>query len=132
MVLVESCGDSAMSLGVVTSAWHDQGVNPTHHESEHGLPARIRTALSSLPKPIRWIAVAVVGSGLVLAGIAMLVLPGPGWLAIFAGVTVLAAEFTWAATLLGRMRSVATRLWNTVRGWIPRRAAGSAEPTQAP
>lgn len=107
-------------------------MNPTHHEPEHGLPARIRTALSSLPKPIRWIAVAVVGSGLVLAGIAMLVLPGPGWLAIFAGVTVLAAEFTWAATLLGRMSSVATRLWNTVRGWVPRRPAGSAEPTQAP
>ena len=107
-------------------------MNTTHHESEHGLPARIRTALDVLPKPIRWIAVAVIGSGLVLAGIAMLVLPGPGWLAIFAGVTVLAAEFTWAATLLGRMRSVAARLWSTVRGWLPRRAAGNAEPTQAP
>ena len=74
----------------------------------------------------------MVGSGLVLAGIAMLVLPGPGWLAIFAGLAVLAAEFAWAETLLGRMSSVATRLWNTVRGWIPRRAAGGAEPDQAP
>ncbi|MFI2754802.1 PGPGW domain-containing protein [Cellulomonas sp. P22] len=107
-------------------------MNSTHHEPENGLPARIRTALSALPKPIRWVAVAVVGSALVLAGIAMLVLPGPGWLAIFAGLAVLAAEFTWAATLLGRMRSVATRLWTTVRGWIPRRTTGSAEPDQAP
>lgn len=124
-----TCSDSAMSLVVAGPAWHDQGVNTTPHEPENGLPARIRTALSSLPKPIRWIAVAIVGSTLVLAGIAMLVLPGPGWLAIFAGVTVLAAEFTWAATLLGRMRSVATRLWIAVRGRIPRRATGSTEPT---
>lgn len=77
---------------------------------------------------MRWVAVAVVGVTLVLAGIAMLVLPGPGWVAIFAGLAVLAAEFTWAAKLLGRMNSVALRLWHMVLGWFGRRPAPQPEP----
>ncbi|MDM8084833.1 PGPGW domain-containing protein [Cellulomonas cellasea] len=95
---------------------------------EGGIPARVRAALSSLPRPVRWVAVAVVGVTLVLAGIAMLVLPGPGWVAIFAGLAVLAAEFTWAAKLLGRMNSVALRLWHMVLGWFGRRPAPQPEP----
>ena len=72
--------------------------------------------------------VAVVGVGLILAGIVMLVLPGPGWLTIFAGLAVLAAEFTWAATLLGRMNAIALRLWNLVRRWFGRRDPSSPAP----
>lgn len=37
------------------------------------------------------------GSTLVAAGAAMLVLPGPGLLTMFAGVSVLASEFAWAS-----------------------------------
>ena len=35
-----------------------------------------------------------------LAGIALLVLPGPGWLLIFIGLTILATEYVWAQRLL--------------------------------
>ncbi len=35
-----------------------------------------------------------------LLGIAMLVLPGPGWLTIFAGMAILATEFAWARWLM--------------------------------
>jgi len=108
--------------------WHDQGVTDSDRAPEGGLPARIRSAVSSLPGPLRWIVVAVIGTGLILAGIAMLVLPGPGWLAIFAGVAVLAAEFTWAATLLGRMNAIALRLWNAVRRLFGRRDPSSPPP----
>lgn len=45
-----------------------------------------------------WIATA--GTTVLLLGIAMLVLPGPGWLTIFAGITILATEFAWARWLM--------------------------------
>lgn len=50
---------------------------------------------------VLWQAVVLgVGMGLVLAGLAMLVLPGPGWGAIILGLIVLASEFAWAQRLL--------------------------------
>ena len=48
--------------------------------------------------------VAVVGATVVALGAVMLVTPGPGWLVIFLGLTVLAAEFVWARRLLERLR----------------------------
>ena len=46
------------------------------------------------------IAVSVVGLVLVLLGLAMLVLPGPGLLLIVAGLAVLATEYVWAQRML--------------------------------
>jgi len=46
------------------------------------------------------IAVSIAGFALVLAGLAMLVLPGPGILVIIAGLAVLATEYVWAQTAL--------------------------------
>ena len=40
------------------------------------------------------------GGAIVFAGIAMLVLPGPGWAVIFLGLAVLATEYAWAHRLL--------------------------------
>ena len=40
------------------------------------------------------------GVTIVLAGVAMLVFPGPGWAAIFLGLAVLATEYAWAHRLL--------------------------------
>ena len=42
----------------------------------------------------------VVGFTLLAIGAALLVLPGPGWVVIFVGLTVLAGEFVWARRLL--------------------------------
>lgn len=42
------------------------------------------------------VGVFVVGLAVIGAGIAMLVLPGPGWVAIFAGLAIWATEFAWA------------------------------------
>lgn len=50
------------------------------------------------------IAVAVVGAALLVAGGAMLVLPGPGWAAIALGLVVLASEFVWFEKPLGPVR----------------------------
>ncbi|MFB6518033.1 TIGR02611 family protein [Streptomyces sp. NPDC056401] len=42
------------------------------------------------------VGVFIVGLAVIGAGIAMLVLPGPGWVAIFAGLAIWATEFAWA------------------------------------
>lgn len=49
-----------------------------------------------IPTPIRKPLVLMVGSAIVAAGLAMIVLPGPGWAAIFLGFAVLATEFAFA------------------------------------
>lgn len=45
------------------------------------------------------------GSFLVLAGLVMWVLPGPGLLTIAAGLLVLSRDFPWAARMLERVRT---------------------------
>ena len=42
------------------------------------------------------IAVTIAGFALLLVGVALLVLPGPGWLLIFAGLAILSTEYVWA------------------------------------
>lgn len=39
------------------------------------------------------------GFALILIGIPLLVLPGPGFLSIFAGITLIATEFEWASAI---------------------------------
>lgn len=52
------------------------------------------------------IAKVVVGFGLLLAGIVMLVTPGPGWLTIAGGLAMLAGEFPWARRALDSIKSL--------------------------
>ena len=49
-------------------------------------------------------AVFSLGASLVLAGLVMLVVPGPGWAAIILGLIVLASEFAWAERGLAPVR----------------------------
>lgn len=57
------------------------------------------------------VAVSVTGTVLVAAGVVMLFIPGPGLLAIAAGLAVWAREFAWARRLLDRGRhAIARRL----------------------
>ncbi|MFH8341561.1 TIGR02611 family protein [Streptomyces sp. AM6-12] len=42
----------------------------------------------------------VIGLAVVVAGVAMLPLPGPGWVVIFAGMAIWATEFVWAQVVL--------------------------------
>ena len=50
------------------------------------------------------IAVTVVGGALVLGGLAMIVLPGPGILVIAIGFAVLGTEYAWAAVAFERTK----------------------------
>ena len=54
--------------------------------------------------------VGAVGAAIVILGAALVPLPGPGWLIVFAGLALLATEFTWAQRLLDFAKA-------KVRGW---------------
>ncbi len=49
-----------------------------------------------IPRAVRKPLVFMVGAAVIIAGLAMLVLPGPGWAAIFLGFAILATEFAFA------------------------------------
>ena len=63
---------------------------------------------------VRQVAIAIVGGALVLAGIAMLVLPGPGIVVIGMGIAVLAFEFE-APRRWQRQAKARWRAWRNER-----------------
>ena len=60
--------------------------------------------------------VACIGGGFTLLalGAAMLVLPGPGWVAIGVGLTLLATEYAWARRWLDGVKKSAKHLKSRV------------------
>ncbi|MBI5050269.1 MAG: PGPGW domain-containing protein [Nitrospirae bacterium] len=56
----------------------------------------------------------VVGFTVLLLGIAMLILPGPGWLAIFFALAILGTEFVWARRLYKRFKDGANSVKNSI------------------
>lgn len=68
----------------------------------------------------RRIAVTIVGFIVLLAGAIMLVTPGPGLLALAAGLAILATEYAWAKRMLDRVKEQA----RTTRDRVRRRAEG--------
>jgi uncharacterized protein (TIGR02611 family) len=71
--------------------------------------------VEELTRGVRRIAVLVVGLVLLVAGVLMLVLPGPGVLVTMAGLALLATEYEWARRLLARLRQHLRRLSDQVR-----------------
>jgi hypothetical protein len=68
------------------------------------------------------------GFTLLVVGIAMLVLPGPGMLTILLGLGLLAAEYVWARRLLDRLKQQGDRLRNS----IFQRDKSAQPPVEAP
>ncbi|MDQ6851181.1 MAG: TIGR02611 family protein [Actinomycetota bacterium] len=57
----------------------------------------------------------ILGGSVIVVGILLLPLPGPGWLIIFAGLGILATEFDWAKRLLRFARNQVGR-WTAWMG----------------
>lgn len=85
------------------------------HPDPQGQETGWKKAWKSLPHPVRWIGVLIVGLTFMVAGIAMLVLPGPGIVFILLGLAVLASEFTWAAVIMERARTTGGNIWDAVK-----------------
>lgn len=70
---------------------------------EATLPVHLQLQAWARRRPIThvfWrLTILLIGVGVLSAGVAMLVLPGPGWAAIFLGLLILGTEFAWAHKL---------------------------------
>lgn len=63
---------------------------------------------------VRRVFLVIAGFTLLLAGVVMLVTPGPGLLVILLGLGLLAAEFVWAKRLMDRIKREGGRFKDAV------------------
>ena len=68
-------------------------------------------------RKIKKLIIGIVGSTIILFGIILLVLPGPGIPTIVSGMAILATEFAWARLL---MRKAKRRAKRSVPAWLKR------------
>ena len=71
-----------------------------------------RLGLANRPR-VRKLIVAVIGSTVVLFGLALIILPGPAVVVVPLGLALLATEFAWARRLIRRGGVV----WGKARRW---------------
>ncbi|MFG2982443.1 TIGR02611 family protein [Streptomyces sp. NPDC048258] len=92
----ESAADATNADGTTADASGKEATPQTPHVSKAPAFIKARRTLH-----LSWqVGVFVVGLAVIAAGVAMLVLPGPGWVAIFAGLAIWATEFAWAHLVL--------------------------------
>jgi Putative transmembrane protein (PGPGW) len=72
---------------------------------------------------LKKIMVALVGGTVLLVGIALLVLPGPGLPIVAVGIAILASEFLWAKRALRNAKGAVARARRRsgLSGWLRRR-----------
>ena len=92
-------------------------------------PTDPRGSTTPLRRALRRLAVTVAGTAVIAAGVAMLVLPGPGLVTIALGLSLLGREHAWAAALEQRVRD---RVRATVRRARPTVVALRPEAHGAP
>ncbi len=59
---------------------------------------------------VKRVAIGVAGGSVLVVGVAMIVLPGPAFVVIPAGLGILSLEFAWARSWLGKIRDKAAAL----------------------
>jgi uncharacterized protein (TIGR02611 family) len=74
------------------------------------------------------VGITIAGFVVILAGAAMLVLPGPGLLVIIGGLAILATEYVWAQRLLRVAKEKATQAKDKVLGKKPEENQDEPEP----
>ena len=71
---------------------------------------RLKIARNKALELVYRLVVLAIGSIILLAGVALLVFPGPGWAAIVLGLLILATEFRWAEILLEPLQRLINKL----------------------
>jgi len=99
--------------------------------------ARLRVRLDSRPRLrlLYKVGVGVLGGLIVVIGLILVPLPGPGWLVVFVGVAVLGTEFPAAHRITLWVRGVVRRVRLRWRAWRVSRAArraSASRPTTSP
>lgn len=75
--------------------------------------------------------VTILGVAVVVVGVILIPLPGPGWLIVFLGMTILGSEYHWARRLTGWLRMQLARFWERWRAWRAARAERKSPPAEA-
>lgn len=75
----------------------------------------VRQTIHLTYRTARKVVIAVVGVTVLTIGVAMIVLPGPAFLVIPAGLAILGAEFAWARHWLGVAREGGRQVVSYVR-----------------
>ncbi len=88
----------------------------------------VNHAVSAAYRRARRIVIFVIGATVVLLGVALLVLPGPGIVVMVLGLAILATEFVWARVWLRRLKSGAQDGWRRTRGWFGRGKVNASSP----
>ncbi|MFI6038335.1 TIGR02611 family protein [Streptomyces sp. NPDC051315] len=88
--------------GEVAMAADDAETDRVAEEHEQGLGSRAPEFIKARRiLHLSWqVGIFIVGLAVVVAGIIMLPLPGPGWIVIFGGMAIWATEFVWAQIVL--------------------------------
>lgn len=63
-------------------------------------------------KQLKRILIAIIGGTIVVIGLFMIVLPGPAFIVIPLGLSILATEFIWAKKMIARFKDQFERLRN--------------------
>ncbi len=71
-----------------------------------------------ITKHLRRVVISVAGAVLILIGVAMLVLPGPGLAVIALGLFVLSWEFEWADRHFQRLKHELDKYWEKVKRYF--------------
>lgn len=85
---------------------------------------RLRAGMDGHPALLRVyrVSVGVLGGGITALGLLLVPLPGPGWLVVFLGLTILGTEFAWAKRMSAFVKHQLDRFW----AWLQARRAARA------
>ena len=97
---------------VVEELLAEPGIEPAWHD--HPSIVWVKAVGRFIGRNGQRIAVTIAGFLVMLAGVALLVLPGPGWLLIFVGLGILSTEYLWARRLLDTAKRKAEQAKNAV------------------
>ena len=78
------------------------------------VPQRISAVIAPIWRASRKAVIAITGGSVLVVGIAMIVLPGPAFVVIPAGLAILGFEFAWARRALQLVREHGDR---ALRSW---------------
>ena len=74
--------------------------------------------LDQVPQIVRKVIIAVIGTTVVLIGVALIILPGPAFIVIPIGLAILASEFIWARRVVKRGQIFVKRAKHAVKSKV--------------
>lgn len=83
---------------VVADVAYDQRIQRKWHEHPSVVPFRVVALF--IGRNAKRVGVTIAGVVVVIVGLILVPLPGPGWLIVFGGLAILATEYVWAQRLL--------------------------------